>query len=247
MLAAVSTAVDEFGWLVHAYCLMPNHYHLLVETPLPNLSRGMKKINGTYAQGFNARYTRVGHLFQDRFHSILVDRDDYLLILSRYIVLNPVRAGIADAPEEWIWSSYRPTIGMGPRPRFLTCEHVLGYFGESREKARRRYASFVTGNLEQKSPWGNLLGGVILGSEAFLSRTREQVTEREGHDLDRLQATERRPPLKSLFHERYTRPLSQEMAELADEVSRRHGYSIKEIARFLGIHQSTLSKAIHRD
>jgi len=246
MLAGVSTAVDEYGWLVHAYCLMPNHYHLLVETPLPNLSRGMKKINGTYAQGFNARHKRVGHVFQDRFHSILVDKEDYLLKLSRYIVLNPVRAKIVAMPEEWAWSSYRPTVGTGPRPRFLTCEQILGYFGESREKARRAYVGFVTGNLAQKSPWGNLLGGAILGSEDFLLRVRDQVTDRESRELDRLQATELRPPLKCLFPEKYSRPLSLEVTKLAHEVSRRHGYSVKEIARFLGIHQSTLCKAIQR-
>jgi REP element-mobilizing transposase RayT len=246
MLDSVSTAVNEYGWLVHAYCLMPNHYHLLIETPLPNLSRGMKKINGTYAQGFNARHQRVGHVFQDRFHSILVDKEDYLLTLSRYIVLNPVRAKIVAAPEEWTWSSYRPTIGTGPRPRFLTCEQILGYFGESREKARRAYSGFVNGNLAQKPPWTNLLGGVILGSEGFLKRIRGRLTERESRELDRLQATERRPPLEQLFSKRYTRPLSLEVAGLAQEISQRHGYSIKEIAHFLGIHQSTLCKAIHR-
>ncbi len=245
-LAGVSTAVDECNWLVHAFCLMPNHYHLLVETPLPNLSRGMRKINGPYAQAFNARHKRVGHLFQGRFHSIVIDKEDYLLRLSRYIVLNPVRARLVAAPEDWAWSSYRPTIGTGPRPRFLVCDQILSYFADARPKARRKYLDFVRGNLAQKSPWGDLLGGVILGSEDFVRQLRCKVSERESLEIERLQGTELRPSLKSLFPGGYVRPLSRDAVHRAREVRERHGYSFAQIARFLGIHHSTLSKAARK-
>jgi len=245
-LSRVSGTVDEFGWLIHAYCLMPNHYHLLVETPLPNISSGMKKINGLYAQAFNVRHKRTGHVFQGRFHSILVERESYLLRLSRYIVLNPVRAGLAAAPEEWTWSSYRPTIGTGPRPRFLVSNHILRYFGNSLEEARRAYVSFVTSNLEHKAPWDDLLGGAILGSEDFISRIRGKVSEQESCEIDRLLSLKVRPELKSLFPGGYTRPLSRETVRRACEARLRHRYSYAEISRALGIHPSTLSKAIRK-
>lgn len=245
-LSQVSTAVDEFGWLVHAYCLMPNHYHLLAETPLPNLSRGMKKINGLYAQTFNLRHGRTGHVFQGRFHSILIDKDDYLLRLSRYIVLNPVRAGLVASPEEWPWSSYRAAIGTGPRPKFLVSDQIMAYFGSDRAKARRRYKSFVTSNLAQRAPWDKLLGGAILGSEDFLTAVRGRVTDRESREINRVLSVEFRPELKSLFPEGYTRPLSRATVERARVARLRHGYTYAEIASALGIHQSTLTKAMRK-
>ncbi|MFC1800302.1 transposase [Candidatus Eisenbacteria bacterium] len=245
-LSQVSTAVDEFGWLVHAYCLMPNHYHLLVETPLPNLSMGMKKINGLYAQAFNLRHGRTGHVFQGRFHSILVDKDDYLLRLSRYIVLNPVRAKLVALPEQWAWSSYRAAIGTGPRPRFLVSDQILGQFGSDRTEARRGYISFVTSNLAQRAPWDNLLGGAILGSEDFLTAISRKVTERESRLISRVLSVEFRPELKSLFPDRYKRPLSQETVKRARHARLRHGYTFAEIAHVLGIHQSTLTKAMRK-
>ncbi len=245
-LSQVSGAVDESGWLIHAYCLMPNHYHLLVETPQPNISSGMKRINGIYAQAFNIRHKRTGHVFQGRFHSVLVDKESYLLRLSRYIVLNPVRAGLVAAPEEWAWSSYRPTIGTGPRPRFLVSDQILRYFGGSHAEARRAYIGFVTSNLAQKAPWDDLLGGAILGSEDFVSRIRGKLTRRESCEIDRILSVELRPELESLFPDGYTRPLSLETARRACEARERHGYTYAEIARALGIHHSTLSKAIQK-
>jgi REP element-mobilizing transposase RayT len=244
LLSVASAAVDEFGWLVHAYCLMPNHYHLLVETPQPNISRGMMKINGVYAQAFNNRHKRVGHVFQGRFHSIVVDKDDYLHRRSRYIVLNPVRAKLVALPEQWAWSSYRPTAGTGPRPRFLVCDQILGYFGETRGKAQRAYMDFVNGNLAQGAPWHDLLGKVILGSEDFLTRVRAKVAEGDAREIDRIQARRVRPSLKSLFPDGYVRPLSLDTARRAREAHARHGYTFTEIAGVLGIHISTLSKAI---
>ena len=113
-LATLGWVVERFGWICHSYCLMDNHFHLLIETPLPNLSRGMRQLNGVYTQKFNRRHNRVGHLFQGRFKSIVAERDSYLLELARYIVLNPVRAKMVKAPEHYPWSSYRPILGSHP-------------------------------------------------------------------------------------------------------------------------------------
>ena len=135
------------GWLCHAYCLMGNHFHLVIETPLATLARGMQLLSGTYAQRFNRRYGRVGHLFQERYSSILVEREAHLLEACRYVVLNPVRARSCHRPADWRWSSYRPTVGLDARPPFLTLEWILGQFGRDRKHARVRYAEFVADGL----------------------------------------------------------------------------------------------------
>jgi len=131
-------------WICHAYCLMDNHYHLLIETPDGNLSLGMRQLNGVYTQLFNKRHQRTGHLFQGRYKSILIEKDSYLLEVCRYVVLNPVRAGMVERPEEWKWSSYRATAGRETPARCLRVDWVLGQFSHKRAKAERAYRQFVT-------------------------------------------------------------------------------------------------------
>ena len=117
-LDVLDYVVERFGWLCHAYCLMSNHYHLMIETTQANLSRGMARLNGMYTQRFNRKYKRVGHVFQGRYKSIIVDKDAYLLELSRYIVRNPVAAGMVDDVSDWSWSSYQAMVGVVAAPSF---------------------------------------------------------------------------------------------------------------------------------
>ncbi len=142
-LALLARAVERFGWRCHAYCLMDNHFHLVVETPQPNVSRGMQWLNGAYAQGFNRRYGRTGHLFGGRFHSVLIDGERQLAAVARYVVANPVRARICVDAARFVWSSYRATAGISQRPRFLTVRTVLRPFGSSVARARRAYREAV--------------------------------------------------------------------------------------------------------
>ena len=128
-LEILALVLGRFGWLCHSYCLMDNHYHLIIETPRGNLSRGMMQLNGNYAQHFYRKYNRVGNLFQDRYNAILVEKETYLPELSRYVVLNPVKARIVQLPEEWPWSSYRAIIGKTRKPDFLTIDWILSQFG----------------------------------------------------------------------------------------------------------------------
>jgi putative transposase len=139
----LAEVVERYGWRCHAYCLMPNHFHLVIETREPNLSAGMQRLNAVYAQWFNARHAFTGHLFQGRFHSTLVESNWHLLELLRYVVLNPTRAGLCDGPAAWAWSSYLATIARAPRPRFLTVGFVLSQFGEHPDNARTTYELFV--------------------------------------------------------------------------------------------------------
>src|SRR5438093_5381003 len=121
--------VFRYGWICHAYCLMANHYHLLVETPKPNLSLGMRQLNGIYTQAFNRRHRRVGHLFQGRFKAILVEKDAYLLELSRYIHLNPWRVKRSYDPFKYRWSSLQAYVGAAVAPGWLTVKEVLAELG----------------------------------------------------------------------------------------------------------------------
>lgn len=109
-LKTLGNVCAVYNWRCHSFCLMSNHYHLLVETPDANLSKGMRQLNGVYSQSYNRKYKRVGHVFQGRYKAIHVEKESYLLELSRYIVLNPVRAEMVRSAEEWPWSSYRPTV-----------------------------------------------------------------------------------------------------------------------------------------
>ena len=134
--------VDRFEWRCHTYCWMTNHFHLLVETPHGDISRGMHRLNGRYARWFNWRHGYEGHLFDRRFGAELVEDDAHLRELTRYIVLNPVRAG-AYHPGEWRWSSYCETLGLRDRPGFLQTAWLLSLFGSDPRKARERYTEFV--------------------------------------------------------------------------------------------------------
>lgn len=142
-LEIVGIVVEKRGWHCHAYCLMPNHYHLLVKTPTPDLSAGMQHLNSRYAEWFNWRHELGGHLFQGRFHSVLVESDWHLLELARYLVLNPVRAQLCTEPAEWPWSSYGSALGIVEQPAFLALEWLLGRFGSEPQPARAAFARFV--------------------------------------------------------------------------------------------------------
>jgi putative transposase len=142
-LALVDEVVRRLAWRVHGYCLMQNHYHLVVETPGADLSAGMQRLNGRFAQWFNDRHELDGHLFQGRFHSVLIESDWHLVELSRYLALNPVRAGLCPSPRGWRWSSYRGVLGLDPPATFLDVRRVLNHFGRDLTRARDAFHNFV--------------------------------------------------------------------------------------------------------
>ena len=167
-LAILGRTAPLFRWRLHAYVLMGNHYHLLVETPEPTLSRGMRQLNGIFTQAFNRAHKRVGHLLQGRFKGILVEKEAHLLELCRYVVLNPVRAGIVRTARGWPWSSYRATAGLVESPEWLETRWTLEQFGRTKAKAVEAYRRFVgdgkTGGYE---PWGQVTRQIYLGGEGF--------------------------------------------------------------------------------
>lgn len=227
--------VRRFGWRCHAYCLMNNHYHLLLETPQPNLSRGMRQLNGVYTQAFNRRHRRVGHLFQGRFKAILVEKDAHLLELCRYVVLNPVRAKAVAHPNQWAWSSYRATVGDVPAPAWLTTTWVLEQFGQRRGAAQAQYRTFVHDGIGGPRPWEQVHGQIYLGSEEFVAQHQpDQVLV----EIPRTQTQAHRPSLRELFQRRG--PVDRHIAT----AYRRYGYRLQEIARHLGVHCTTVSRRL---
>jgi putative transposase len=240
-LATLAWVVERFGWRCHAYCLMGNHVHLLIETPLPNLSRGMRQLNGVYTQRFNRRHRKVGHLFQGRFKAILVEKEGYLLELARYIVLNPVRAKMVKTPERYPWSSYRAMVGLAPVPPALATDWILNQFADTRATARRRYVKFVHDGIGMPGPWEEVKGQVLLGSEAFIERLTPQLQECSTREIPKRQRLVHRPPLRTLLagtDSKTARNIAMAQAYL------KHGYTLSEIGRVIGLHYATISRLI---
>jgi REP element-mobilizing transposase RayT len=172
-----SVSKDE-GWEIHGYCLMGNHYHLLVETPLGKLSRGVKAVNGRYAQWFNWRHGRKGHFWEARFRSVLVQRESHLLELDRYIVLNPVRARLVERAGDWRWSSYRATAGLEAAPEWLAVDWTLSQFARGRSAARRAFRRFVAQGSSSKEIEELERSGLV-GDREFRQRIQEMLEDRE--------------------------------------------------------------------
>ena len=163
-LGVLDAVCQRFNWLLHSYCLMSNHYHLLVETPDSNLSKGMRQLNGVYTQRFNQAHGRVGHVFQGRYKAILVQKDAYLLELSRYIDLNPVRARMVRNAKDWQWSSFLAMAGYIDAPKWLYTDWILAAFSNSKHEAMERYQTYVAQGNNQPKPWEQLKNQIYLFS-----------------------------------------------------------------------------------
>ncbi len=169
-LEYLATAVQRFSVIVHTYCLMDNHFHLLLQTQDANLSKAIQWLNVSYATYFNKKRQRSGHLFQGRFKAVLVDADEYLEQLSRYIHLNPVQAKIVAKPMDYPWSSYPAFVGKTKNPEWLTTGEILSHFEKRRSTAIKKYKSFIEevdidalDDLHKET-----FGGFILGNIPFI-------------------------------------------------------------------------------
>lgn len=243
-LDLISCVCERFKWDVYSYCLMDNHYHLLVETPLPNLSKGMHYLNGVYTQKFNRVHSRVGHVFQGRYHSVIIDKDSYLLELSRYIVLNPVRAQLVPAPGNWKWSSYLSTCGRTPAQKWLKIDKILLNFGSPLANSIPRYKQFVSEGLVKDSPWKNLKHQIYLGEDAFVNKMMDTINLAQNlTNLPKCQYLHAPEPQSlddfcELFPNR----------NLAIGKAYESGlYSLREIGLYFNLHYSRVSKIINME
>lgn len=233
--------IKRYHLILHFYCLMHNHYHLLIETPEGNLSRGMRQLNGVYTQYINQKYHRAGHLFQGRYKSILVDKENYLLALSRYIALNPFRAKLVDDPKDWPWSSYPQYIGLQKTIACLSTDWLLAQFSPQRRDAMKAYQEFVLSGMNLESPFKRVKGQIFLGSDTFIKKMEQFIEEQDRlAEIPKKQRYATRPSLDALFQkeEQQDRKIYQACQE--------YGYTLKEIAAYLGVHYTTVSKIIKR-
>lgn len=250
-LAVLEQAMDRFDAQVLAYCLMGNHYHLVLHTRSANLSLLMRHLNGVYTQRFNRRHGLVGHVFQGRFKAILVDRDAYLLALCRYVENNPVAAGIAQAAGDWPWSSYRAHVLQAPTPPWLDSDGLHGYLlgraveGEAdRRRAATLYARMVR-DADDSALWQQgLRQQVFLGDEAFVARTLQAhaPTPERLRDVPQAQLQLQRQPPEAL-----DALLSATRGNRADALRTaytRGGYTMSQLAAHLGLSVSRVSRLI---
>jgi REP element-mobilizing transposase RayT len=184
-LELLAQVCARFNWVVHSYCQMTSHYHLLVETVDGDLSRGMRQLNGVYTQTFNRKYHESGHLFQGRFKAILVQKEAHLLELSRYIVLNPVRANMVMSVEDWIWSSYNAMVKSETKNQWLDIDWTLSQFDQSRTKAISAYQKFVLQGKGLSDPKEQVKHQMFLGSNDFITEYQQTVEkpEKSGESL----------------------------------------------------------------
>lgn len=240
-LVILGEVCKRFNWRCHAWCQMSNHYHLVVETPEANLAQGMRQLNGVYTQYINRQHQRVGHVFQGRYKAILVERDAYLLELARYVVLNPVRAGMVATPGEWLWSSWHAMVDQQESPAWLETGWLLGQFSEDVRRARAAYEDFVRAGVGLPSLWDQLNGQIYLGGEQFIREAQAAFSGNlENKEIPRLQ---RRPLARSLEHYRDQHPL-RNAAIVAAFAS--GDYTQQQIARFFGVHYATVSRIVKR-
>jgi REP element-mobilizing transposase RayT len=251
-LEYLETAVGRYKAVIHTYCLMTNHYHLLLTTPEGNLSQVMRHINGGYTVWFNKRHKRFGHLFQGRYRAILVDADPYAGELSRYIHLNPVRAGMVRQPEQYPWSSYAAYSGKAKPLRWLTTNWLLRYFGQETAAAKKAYASFVNAALgkDEEDPLKEATSTLILGKTDFIDGIKEKYLSgiERGRDVPALNE------LTKISLEGIMRAAQEEFRN-EPEVARKaaiylshrySGRSLREIGNVFNLGESAVSQASRR-
>lgn len=237
-LQLLGEVATRFGWSVTAYVLMTNHFHLVIQTPEPNLSRGMQWLNGTYAGWFNRRYGRSGHLFQGRFHAVLVEREAYAAEVLRYVALNPVRARLTELPEAYRWSSYRATAGYDPAPDWLDVASAHLLFGLDTATAQAEYRAFVLARvISEERLWDHVKNAIYLGTDAWTRKMRKVVEAKpRSTDHPRRQRAVGRPKMQMIA------ATVSRIARLPYEtVCSRSGGVLRGLVAWLGWHEGLVT------
>jgi len=238
-LAILEQVIKDYNWICYAYCLMNNHYHLVIETPDSNLSKGMRQINGVFTQTSNRRHGRSGHLFQGRYKSILIDAECYFLELTRYVVLNPVRAGLVELPEQWHWSSYKAVTGENQTPQWLSTDLLLSQISTRPGNAVKKYQQFVLQGIGQESIWTHINRQVFLGDDDFVLRMQHYSTsQHQDVNIPKAQRRPPAPPLAEIAKNNKTRNEAILSAYATGE------YSYQQIGEYFNLHFSTVGRIV---
>lgn len=239
-LSILAEVCALYNFVIHGYCQMSNHYHIVVETVDGNLAQGMQQLNGIYSQYFNRRHGLVGHVFQGRYKAILIQREAYLMEVARYVVLNPVRAGMVQAPEDWQWSSYPYILGTYTAPPWLEVASTLQMFSSEAELAVAAYRRFVTAGICAPNPLLNTRHQLILGDDAFVTAARQPPAANALRAVPKLQ---RRALALSLADYQQQAPSRDEAMHDAYSST---AYTMEQIAAFFGVSSKTVSRAIKK-
>jgi putative transposase len=253
-LSYLESAHERYGGIIHVYCLMENHYHLLLETPQGNLSEILHHINGAYTTYFNVKRQRSGHLFQGRYRAILVEKDAYCQELSRYIHLNPLRGGMVKDLIRYPWTSYPYYIGLKEKPFWLETGYILEYFGQEKRWAQKKYKGYVeeAAGVEMKDPLGAVFASTFLGSQEFIQQVRQStriIEDSDTRNITGLTALKERPTLEEI--KRIVGDVVGARDSLFKKfcihISHRYGgFSLREIGRFYDMKESAVSQASGR-
>ena len=238
-LSLLQNTCNQYNWYCHAYCLMTNHYHLLIETREASLSKGMKYLNGSYTQFFNYHNKRVGHVLQGRYKAILIQKESYLLELARYIVLNPVRARMVRTAQDWPWSSFRATAGYTVRKPCLTTDWILATFSLKKKQAQQRYREFVQEGKNQPSPWEALKNQIYLGNDTFVEDMQCKLDPEQS--LNDIPSIQKQAPIKPLS---YYEKLFSSRNEAMFRAYIAGGYTLIEVGEWFGVSYATVSRAV---
>ena len=240
-LNLLAQTCQRFNWHSYAWCLMSNHYHLLIETSEANLSRGMRHINGVYTQTFNRTHQHVGYLFHGRYKAILVEKDSYLLEVIRFVLLSPVRAGMTKTAGQYPWSSYRAMISKTTTLDWLERDWILGHYGERLTTAQKQFIKFIQNGANQSPIWEQLRRQFYLGDEQFVGRLQSRTGL--GEDLSEISRARRQRVGKPLsyYSTRYNYRNDAIYAAYKNGV-----YTQKEIASYFEMHYSTVSKIVKK-
>ena len=239
-LSVLARVCRRFNFIVHAYCQMTNHYHVMLETVEGNLAQGMRQLNGIYSQDFNRRHHLVGHVFQGRYKAILVQKECYLLELARYIVLNPVRAGMVNRAEEWPWSSHAAFVATSGAPAWLETDWLLSQFGPSRIEAVKAYRKFIASGMDRRSPLKETQHQLVLGNDAFVAQHSQPLGQQE---LTAVCRDQRRLGARSLAQ------YSEEYSNRDEAMARAYRstvFAMVEIAKHFNVSYQTVSRAVKK-
>lgn len=228
----------RFGWSITAWVLMTNHFHLVIQTPKPNLSRGMHWLNGSYAGWFNHQYRRCGHLFGGRFKAFLIDKEAYFTEVLRYVVLNPVRAGLAPRPEAYRWSSYRTTAGLESAPEWLDSNAALAPFAPDTQLAQTYYREFVAAKIDSdECLWDKVINGIYLGDESWAKKMRRVVeTKPRSTDHPRMQRAVGRPKMHEVVS-----AVAQAAGVTASTIREGRGGPLRRLVAWIGWHEGLVT------
>lgn len=243
-LEELKKTIEEYNWVCYTYCFMPNHYHLLIKTLDPNLSTGMRQLNGNYTQRYNIKHKKYGHLFQGRFKSVLVEDASYLGNIIRYIVLNPVKAKLAKTISVWLWTSHNEITGRKKSTGCVQIDETLSLFHKNKRIARQEYIKFIKQKCDKEETWQDLRSGFILGSLEFARNMVNKYGDEKARENIKKERFAGRPSLEIVFKTNNTKTTRNINIIKAFY---KHGYTQTQIGEHLNLHYSTVSRIIDKE